>query len=199
VSPLVVGLDLSITSTGWATVRAGAAPVPGLQITGSLVETGRIESKPPPALIPRSRPWYRSSIGRITHLSREVCRVATNADLIMIEGAAVAAKGNAVDRMFAMWWMVMEAIDRETGVPWAVITPQQIKTYMTGKGNGPKDQVLAAVLSRLPGSPSGFDEAEALAAAAMGCDHLGCPLAPMPEKHRATLARVDWPAMTAVT
>jgi crossover junction endodeoxyribonuclease RuvC len=194
VSPRIVGLDLSIASTGWATIQGGT-PILGQQITGSLIDTGVFKSDPPKGLAPRSIAWYRNSIGRTEHLCSEVSALVRGADLVVIETPALYAKGNALDRMFAVWWMVLEAVDAER-VPWAPVIPQQIKMYATGKGTAAKEAVLAEVIHRFPGRVGGFDEADALTAAAMGADHLGCPIAEMPAKHRAALARVEWPEIT---
>jgi crossover junction endodeoxyribonuclease RuvC len=81
--------------------------------------------------------------------------------------------------------------------PYAVVTPQQLKKYATGYGSGKncgKDKVLAAAIRRYPmAEVDGNDVADALVLAAMGADHLGCPLATVPQANRSVLAGVTWP------
>jgi len=183
VSPLVAGLDLSLASTGWARVRGG------------LIDTGLIRSEPPPGLAPRTIPWFRSSLARIADLQAALFDVTEGADLIVAEGPALGAKGNALDRMFGLWWMSLQTL-YITGIPVAVVTPSQLQRFMTGKGRAAKPEVMAAVIKRLPGNVTCFDDADALALAAMGCQHLGYPLAPMPATHLAAMSKVDWPKLT---
>jgi len=115
--------------------------------------------------------------------------------LIVAEGPALGAKGNALDRMFGLWWMSLQTL-YITGIPVAVVTPSQLQRFMTGKGRAAKPEVMAAVIKRLPGNVTCFDDADALALAAMGCQHLGYPLAPMPATHLAAMSKVDWPKLT---
>ncbi|NUS59160.1 MAG: hypothetical protein HOV66_30530, partial [Streptomycetaceae bacterium] len=79
------------------------------------------------------------------------------------------------------------------------VTTGGVKKYATGKGNAGKDEVLAAVVRRYPDvEVSNNNEADALVLRAMGCDHLGQPLAVVPQTHRAALDKVAWPqAVTA--
>ena len=41
--------------------------------------------------------------------------------------------------------------------------------------------------------------ADALVLAAMGADHLGCPLVGVPQAHRAVLAGIRWPEIRRTT
>jgi crossover junction endodeoxyribonuclease RuvC len=190
-SPLVVGLDLSLTSTGWARCRGGN------------IETGLIRSEPLPGLVPRTLPWFRSSLVRIADLQAALLTVTGAgtpgaADLIVVEGPSLGSKGSALDRMFGLWWLCLQTLFI-TGQPVAVVTPSQLQRFMTGKGRAAKPEVMAAVIKRLPGDVTCFDDADALALAAMGCHHLGVPLAPMPATHLQAMSKVDWPITERIT
>lgn len=161
----VLGVDLSLTSTG---------------IAG-------------PGWVDRLVPFGLSGLPRLRWLRDAVLdRVDDGVDLVVVEGLAYSrTTGKAAERA-GLWHLVVERLDLM--VPWAQVSPTARAKYATGKGNAPKDAVLAAVVRRFPGVPvSGNDEADALVLAAMGLDHLGCPPVVMPAAHRAVLGGVVWP------
>jgi len=166
----VIGLDLSLTSTGVAS-NAGWAD--------------RIRTRP--ALDP---------FDRLRSIRSNVLDHVRHADLVVVEGPAFRGAGNETGhhQRAGLWWLVLEAIDARS-IPWAQVPPACLKRYATGKGNASKDEVLAAVIRRFPAvEVAGNDEADALVLAAMGADHLGCPMVEMPAAHRTGLAKVAWPA-----
>lgn len=164
----VIGLDLSLSSTGVAcnlgwTARIRVAPAAG------------------------AGPFYRLRVIR-----NEVMGYVRGADLVVVEGLAVASTTGQHLTRAGLWHLVMEWIDRE--LPWAEVPPATLKKYATGKGNAGKDEVLAAVIKRFPGiEVRGNDEADALVLAAMGADHLGNPMVDMPAVNRSSLEKVVWP------
>jgi crossover junction endodeoxyribonuclease RuvC len=93
--------------------------------------------------------------------------------------------------------MTVDALDLLTGVQVAVVSPASRAKYATGKGNAGKDVVMREVARRFPDFAGGEDEADALVLRAMGMDHLGYPMAPMPQTHRDALAAVQWPEVAA--
>jgi crossover junction endodeoxyribonuclease RuvC len=169
--PRVIGLDLSLASSGVAG-NAG----------GGWVARIRTESSTEPAQLARLR-WIRGAVMDYTR----------HADLVMVEGLAFSSQTGQHLTRAGLWHLVVEAIDA-AGIPWAQVIPGTLKRYATGKGNAGKDQVLAAVVRRFPAvEVTGNDQADALVLAAMGADHLGHPLVPMPAAHRAALQAVAWP------
>jgi crossover junction endodeoxyribonuclease RuvC len=165
----VLGVDLSLTSTGIATGHVTLRHRPPKDLTG----------------LHRMR-WIRT----------QVLALAALAELVVIEGLAYASHTGKASERAGLWWMVMDALD-EIGAHVAVVSPAGRAKYATGKGNAGKDAVLAAVVKRYPGfEVSGNDQADALVLAAMGLDHLGEPLAVMPQTHRAALDAVQWPEVT---
>lgn len=165
----VIGLDLSLTSTGLATKSSTVAIRPK-KLTG----------------YPRLR-FIRDRV-RSTVLQ-------TQPDLVVVEGPSYGSVGAGQHERGGLWWMVTEAI--EEYVPIAVAPPANIKKYATGVGGGPragKDAVLLAASRRFDWFVGGNDEADALWACALGHDQLGEPLVAMPQENRKALAGVAWPA-----
>src|ERR1035441_4124210 len=175
--PRITGLDLSLTSTGFARICGGDTA------------------------LARLRTLKRDGHSRLEFLLAEIaCRVR-DADLVVVEGPSYGSQAGQKGHheRAGLWWLVTHMLWRQ-GLPYAVVPPAVVKKYATGAGGGlkaGKDQVLAAVIRRYPDVPvDGNDQADALVLAAMGADHLGCPLATVPKEHRAALASVIWPAIT---
>lgn len=165
----VIGLDLSLSSTG---------------VACNLGWVDRIRTKPD-----NVGPFYR-----LREIRDRVTQFTDGADLVVVEGLAVASQTGQHLTRAGMWHLVMEAVD-DARIPWAEVPPTTLKKYATGKGNAGKDEVLAAVIRRFPGiEVRGNDEADALVLAAMGADSLGAPMVEMPAAHRAALSKVLWPA-----
>lgn len=167
-APRVIGLDLSLTSTGVASnagwvdrIRTGTDKTPGGFLRLRAIRARVLELGP--------------------------------ADLIVVESLAISSQTGQHLTRAGLWHVVMEAIDAR-GYSWAQVNPGTLKKYATGKGNASKDEVLAAVIRRFPAvEVKGNDEADALVLAAMGSDHLGQPMVDMPATHRAALEKVAWP------
>lgn len=162
----VVGLDLSLTSSGFARGSSVGRLTPPKHLTG----------------LERLR-WIRGS----------VLEVVAGAGLVVVEGLAFSSHtGKAAERA-GLWWLVVDALD-VAGLPVAVAPPASRCRYATGKGNAPKDAVLAAACRRFPAvDVTGNDQADALWLAAMGCAYLGYPMVELPVGHRQALSGVAWP------
>jgi Holliday junction resolvasome RuvABC endonuclease subunit len=166
---VVLGLDLSLTSTGAAVAEDGHC------------KTWRV--KPPAKLAGHERlAWLLERMHPGGHI-----------DLVVIEGPAFGAKGSAYHQLAGLWWLVTHDFWSAALTP-AIAPPASVKRYATGKGNAGKDDVLREVCRRFPDFGGGNDEADALTLAAMGADHLGHPIAAMPATHRAALVAVEWSA-----
>lgn len=156
----VIGIDLSMTSTGLAV------------IANETIETHTVTSKPDAGTL-------RSFLARSEKIAKQIDDAVklTRTDLVVIEGIAFGAKSSSLDKIHAHWWLVIkhlcEYVDQEP----VVITSGQRCKYATGIGNAKKDIVLAAVIKRYPqADPAGNDEADAVIFAAMGARHLGHPV-----------------------
>lgn len=164
-------LDLSLTSTGVALVANGGARLHRIQ-PGKLGGHERMQS-----ILSDVRIW------------------TDGCELVVVEGASFGSPGRQHE-MGGLWWLITRALWRRNR-PFAVVEPAKLKRYATGRGNAGKDEVLSAVVRRYPmADVNGNDVADALVLAAMGADHLGHPLATVPQAHRAALNGITWPTLT---
>lgn len=176
-TPLVVGLDLSLTATGVA--RWGPDGL-GLQTFGT-IELG--------------------GLARLRSLRQGVTARTRGADLVAVEalppgGRLQQGKTAYVNERAALYWMVLDRLF-ELQIPVAEVQPAQLKGYALGVGGGKKSgkaAVIAAVVRRYDASPYDDNQADACVLAAMGLHHLGFPPAPVPAVHANWLAGVPWPA-----
>jgi len=126
------------------------------------------------------------------------------ADLVVLEGAAHGAVGNARDQLAGLRWLIRHRLHRAR-VPFAIVTPTSLKMYTAGYGRASKRDMYAAVkdrhgldLSHVKVTHGRYDMVDAYALAAMGYDHLDEPLniEPLSEPaRRKTLANVTWPTL----
>lgn len=162
----VIGLDLSLRSTGVAGRGWADRIVPGPDLRG---------------------------LDRLRYIRGAVLDFARSADLCVMEGPSFGSTGSHQHERAGLWWLVYEALDRAE-VPTAVAPPTSRAKYACGKGNVSKDAVLLAVARRYPAIDiSGNDEADAVVLGAMGADQLGEPWASVPAAHRSALDGVRWP------
>lgn len=171
----VIGIDLSMTSTGIAIIHGGG------------ITTHTVTSKP-------SGGSLRDFLDRSERMAKEIDRLVAfqTTDLVVIEGMAFAAKSSSLDRIHAHWWLVVKFICEYLNQEPVVITSGQRCKYATGKGSAKKDLVLAAVIKRYTQvDVRGNDDADAVIFAAMGARHLGMPV-------EESLPLVNLEAMEAV-
>ncbi|MFC4912555.1 hypothetical protein [Actinomadura gamaensis] len=166
--PTVIGLDVSLTSTGIAI---------GHRLT-RVTSTGRKADS------------LAVRCGRLRQLADQIDAQVRDVDLVVIEQPAYSrSQGSAHDRS-GLWWLVVDRLHGR-GIPVAEVAPTSRARYAAGRGNAGKDEVLAAAIRRYPDVPiSGNDEADAYILAAMGLDHLGHPPVVVPQTHRAALDKV---------
>jgi len=181
----VVGIDLSLTSTGLAEIRWGD---PGGGRTHTVC-TRRVESNG------RADDTLADRQKRLHRLLRSVYDWAGGADLVVIEGPAFSRTTGHMHDRSGLWWMVVDYLTEEFGSLIVEVTPTSRCRYATGKGNAGKDQVLAAAVKRYPDvDVTGNDIADALVLAAMGARHLGHPIdASLPQTHLDAMIKICWP------
>jgi crossover junction endodeoxyribonuclease RuvC len=174
----IVGLDLSLASTGVAVIDRDSIAV------------GQIRTKPTgDGLVARRE--------RLRRIRKELRTFLIATDLVVIEGLAYASRSPHATERAGLWWLVVDQLLAEY-VPVAVVSPTARAKYATGKGNAGKDAVLAAVVRRYPDvEVTGNDEADALVLAAMGSRSLGCPIEAggitgLPKTHLDAMTRVVW-------
>ncbi|WP_326604290.1 hypothetical protein [Streptomyces sp. NBC_01800] len=180
-SPLVIGVDPSLTCTG----VAGDGWADALQ-SKKLRGHERLQ-------------WLRAGV-------RERTRMA---DLVVIEGAAYGhGKQAGHHELAGLWWHLTQDL-WEQNIPYVVVAPSSRIVYAMGVSNPaqhyPREQrarvtkgmVRDAVAERYGLDCEGagrYDKADAFILAAMGLDWAGRPLAPVPDTHRRALDAVPWPS-----
>lgn len=162
--PNILALDLSLRSTGYC-------------LNG---ESGVIRST--------HRGW-----DRIADITQEIFRMTFGVDLVVIEGYAYGAKGQAVYQIAELggivrFWLYQHEI---TAVE---ITPATLKRFITGRGNANKDEVLAACIRRFyfDGDNNNAADAHGLWCAAR--EAYGGAIAKVPAEQAACVHRLTWPA-----
>ncbi|WP_282698048.1 hypothetical protein [Streptomyces sp. CC208A] len=168
--PLVVGLDLSLTSTG----IAGEG------------WTDHIRTK--------TRGDYR-----LHYLAGEIGSFIKAADLVVMEGPSYGHAALAGHEDLAGLRTLVRQFCFRRRIPYAVIPPSTLKLYGTGRGNAAKGEVRSAVADRYGIHTEGaarYDEADAYVAMAAGMDWLGYSLAPVSERQARALDGVTWPEQT---
>lgn len=173
-TPRVIGLDLSLTSTGIAGAD-WAVTIPGGPLPRNASDLQRWE---------RIRA-VRTAVGAYT----------TAADLVVIEAPSYGSNDPGAHERAALWWFVLgRCYNRD--VPVVTVAPVKVKVYATGRGHASKEDVVQEVQRRRPDVTfRGNDQADALTLAAMGLDHLGHPPVLLPQAHRRALDGVQWPVL----
>lgn len=176
----VVGLDLSLTATGIA-VLTDAPPHWDTTVVGSKPTGDDVAAR----------------ADRLTDLSAAILLRCIGADLVCIERPAYSSNSGSVTDRAGLWWLVCARLVRGLRIPVVDVVNNHLKTYATGRGNAPKDAVLAETVRRygaLVPTLADNNEADALQLAALGMHHLtGRPLVDLPQTHTRALAAVKWP------
>lgn len=181
----VVGVDLSLTSTGLCHIDAGA-----------IVSLGNVRSKG------RRGDTWQDREKRLYALLNEVVEwvEARDPDLVVIEAPSYGSQHGAQHDRSGLWWMVNMALVSD-GYATAKVAPQARAKYGTGAGNSKKDVVFAFVKEIYQPLTSerisNDDIADAVILSAMGARHLGHPveLVEPSEAVLASLTGVLWPAV----
>lgn len=167
-APLVIGLDLSLTCTG----------VAGAGWTDYI------------------RPKNLTGHPRLAFLVDTVVSFIKQADLVVIEGPSFGAGvAHRHEDLAGLRVMVRHACWRRD-IPYAIVPPSCRALYAAGKGNASKGEVRTAIAERYGIELEGvgrYDQADAMALAAMGLHHLGHPLAEVPERNATALGSCQWP------
>lgn len=176
----VLGLDLSLTSTGWART-----------LDGGEVELGRL--RPPAAMRDGMRlAWIRRALTTVivTPGDPPVCPYT----LIVIEALPSGSHTKFDMSGIAMVHAVTRLILWDAGVDATWMPQAKVKVFATGKGNASKDEVLLAASRRLGYEGSSNDEADALWMMHMGLCHVGepCESLALPLAHTRALDGVEW-------
>lgn len=178
----ILGIDTSLTGTGlaridvtptsfgkeWSIATATvSAPKPNPKDKSKRAMARRVN-----ALIDQIESAINESHGRKLMIGENV----QLPDLITIESLAYGAKGASVWVLPWIFGRVLELAEKYD-IPLIEVGTGQIKKYATGSGVADKSTVVIAVSQRWPEADVRNDnEADAMTAAAIGCDYLGYPI-----------------------
>jgi crossover junction endodeoxyribonuclease RuvC len=179
-TPRVYGLDLSLTATGIAS-SLGWCDAIGRDGVTTLPLTQRDEA--------------------IYELAQRITStINPAADLVVIEAPAYSRSSGGAHERAGLWWRVVHRL-HSCQIPVVEVPPNLRSIYATGKSQAKKTEVVDAVARRWPTWQTGGDDnrADAVTLMALGLDHLGAPLCPMPAKNRTALERVAWPEMAVAS
>jgi Holliday junction resolvasome RuvABC endonuclease subunit len=159
-APVVVGLDLSLTSTGIAFPDGTVATIKTRGLSG-------------PA--------------RISQVRREILvDIPDDIELVVIEGYAYNSHTAHAHELAELGGVVRHTLWAE-GVPYLDVSPNSVKKYATGNGHANKIAVYGAAQKRLGYEGDSHDEADALWLRAVGCALLGVPVVDVPVTHQVAL------------
>lgn len=162
-TPSILALDLSLTCTG-------------VCLNG---ETSRI-----------SYPKQRGG-PRIDSIAADVSDLCDGVDLAVIEGYSFGSKGRSVFDIAELGGVIRRVL-RLKRVPYVDIPPSVLKKYATGKGNSPKDAMIAAAIRRFGFEGSDNNEADARLLWCMARHAYGVPVVDVPKVHIEALRKVVW-------
>jgi crossover junction endodeoxyribonuclease RuvC len=154
-------------------------------LTGSAVATAHDSAR-----IPTPEGW--PILRRMRVIRSRVERAAMDADVIVIEGPAYAAKFGKPHERAGLWWLLVERLEAVTTAGIAVLPIQSLKIYATSDGGAEKPKVTAAARWHFGDRIGSDDEADATWCAAAGHAVLGQPLIHLPSEHTRGLAALTW-------
>lgn len=171
---IALGLDLSLTATGWAIVDTDRGTL--------AVET--IPTKPGP-----TEPRLQFIVNELPCVAHLAC----------VEDIAHGAVGGSKSERAALYWLVRLKLWK-LQVPVAPVNVAHVKMYATGKGSKVEKAAMIDALMRRLGvdrCPEFQDDNQVDAAwlALMAAARLGSPLVDLPAGQRQVLDRVKWPAL----
>lgn len=151
----MVGIDLSLTSTGLARITSD-----GLAYTWSATSTGKRDD----TLLDRGH--------RLHSLAGQILDGITDDDQVVIEAPSHGQPGGSTWDRAGLWWSVVGRLQRRD-IPVCMVSPTTRAKWASGSGKGDKAAVGIAMARLFPDVDiANSDEADALALA-----HIGAVLA----------------------
>jgi Holliday junction resolvasome RuvABC endonuclease subunit len=164
-APRILALDLSLTRTGVCRPDGSC----------SVIRTGHLRGMP-----------------RIDDIARQVQSLARGADLVVIEGYSFGSQGRATFDVAELGGCVRFLLHR-LGMQYVDVPPATLKKFATGKGNSPKDAMIAEAIRRF--GFAGFDnnEADAYLLWCLARHAYGVPVVDVPKVQAEAAGKVAWP------
>ena len=186
----VLGLDLSLASTGWALGEPGSFPDVGRIRTASVPKGTK--TKPNPI-------FQLQQANRIAHdILPEIQDLADSADFVVLEDFSYGSVDKSLPYLIGGLGYAVRVELVRWEIPWLALAPGKVKIYATGDGRAEKTDVVVSVRERFgPNAPRQNDEVDAFVLWAMAQDADGHPLVDLPKSHRRALKGVEWPLPAA--
>ena len=175
--PVVAGVDLSLTHTGVAIAAGGEMHlVWGVKSRKAAVETLRTRDA-------RQREIVRKVLDEL---------IATGVVAMAIEGPSYGSNTGSQHDRSGLWWRLVTTA-HSCGIEVIEVPPTVRAKYATGKGNGSKDEVLAAVVRRYPEvEVDDNNHADAVVLAAIAARLVGQPVeASLPKAHLEAMEKLS--------
>jgi len=160
----ILGLDLSLTCTGYATHRAVNTLQPPAKLRGA-----------------ERLAWIRTALATLI----------ANVHVVVLEGYAYGRAKQA--HQLGELGGVVRLVLHDRGIPFVEVPPAVLKLYATGRGNASKEEMLVAAVKRLGYEGYDNNEADALWLYTFAADAYGTAPIVLPAAQRAALKKVTWP------
>ena len=168
----ILALDMSLGHTGYALVKRATG-----EVIKGVIEPAGLKGMPRLAYL-REQVLHLAMTGfRIPAMDRPMC-VPWVSCLVLIEGYAYGAKGQAVISLGELGGVIRLALHDED-IPYLEIPPAQLKRFVTGKGNAPKQVMLMEVFDRWGEKHYDDNIADAFALMQLGLAVAGLPTKPL--------------------
>lgn len=131
---------------------------------------------------------------RVGHILTALLSMAEPAQVVVLEGYSFGSRGRAVYDIGELGGVVRWALF-DSGVPFVDVAPSSLKKYATGKGNSPKDAMIAAAIRRFGFPGSDNNEADAYLLWCMARHAYGHPVATVPQVQAEQAGKVLWPLL----
>ena len=148
-SQKIVGLDLSLTATGWATVSHGEVSCDTLRTPKNLRGDARLD-------------W----------LDRNIIEIVGSPRLAVIEGASFHSQSSSKDEIAGLHRIVRLAMFRRE-TPYILVAPIQLKKFVTGVAKAEKSMVVREVWRRWGVEVEDDNQADAVGLVQIGRGLLG--------------------------
>lgn len=170
-APCVVGIDLSLTSTGLALADG----------TTHTIRTG------PGDHLADQHNRLRHIVDEIERLTGAGYYLAPS--LAVVEGPSYGSSGAGTWDRAGLWWLLIDHL-LTRAVPVAVVPPAVLKRYATGRGKATKADMRVALLTRTGIDERDDNRVDAWWLRAAGLDILGHPIVALPAAQSAALDKI---------
>lgn len=167
----ILALDLSLTRSGFC-VGAGLAEC----------ESGVIATQ------------NMRGMERIDHIVRRVQELASGCEVVVIEGYSYGSQGRSVFDIGELGGCVRFLLHR-LGIPVVDVPPATLKKYAAGKGNAPKDAMIAAAIRRFGFGGCDNNEADAFLLWCLARHAAGAPVVEVPKVNAGAIDTLTWPEL----